>query len=72
MNNSWSSEAAIKMFNDRLKALEQEKANISDDEKEALKTPSALKSEEQLNYIKKLKNTLKVYKARSKEFEKRR
>lgn len=72
MNNSWSSEAAIKMFNDRLKALEQEKANISDDEKEALKTPSALKSEEQLHYIKKLKNTLKIYKARSKEFEKRR
>jgi len=70
-DNSWSSESAMQMFHSRLKQLEKEKENNSDDEKEMLKTPGPNREDQDL-YLKKLKNTLKVYKNRCKEFEKRR
>ena len=71
INNSWSSDNAIQKFHDRLKQLEQEKANISEDEKEVLKTPNTAEPDEQKQHIKKLKNAIRVYKSRSREFEKR-
>jgi hypothetical protein len=61
----------MQMFHARLKQLEKERANNSEDEKEILKTPNIHNNEDQTHYIKKLKNTLKVYKNRSREFEKR-
>ena len=70
-NNSWSSDNAIQMFHNRLKQLEQEKSNISEDEKEVLKTPNTTKPAEQKQHTKKLKNALRVYKSRSRDFEKR-
>ena len=60
------------MFNSRLQQLEKEKENHSEDEKENLKTPLNITStDEQKVYISKLKKTLRVYKGRSKDFEKR-
>lgn len=71
-SNIINSESAIQMFHSRLKQLENERANHSDEEKEALKTPNAKSNQDNDEHIKKLKNTLRVYKNRSKEFEKRR
>ena len=70
-DNFWSVESAIHMFNSRLQNLEKEKANHSEDEKEALKTPLNVSTDEQKVYIGKLKKTLRVYKGRSKDLEKR-
>lgn len=70
--NVINSESAIQMFHQRIQQLEEDRKEHSDDEKDILKTPNAQNTEEQEYYVKKLKNTLKVYKGRSKEFEKRR
>lgn len=56
------------MFHQRIKQLEDSK-DQSDDEKDL--PESKIPSETEF-YIKKLKNTLKVYKSRCKDFEKRR
>jgi predicted nucleic acid-binding protein len=71
-SNIINSESAIQMFNSRLQELEKERANHSEDETEALKTPNTGNNKDNEDYTKKLKNTLRVYKNRSKEFEKRR
>jgi len=68
---SYQPESAIKMFNERLKQLEKDREDVSDNEKEILKTPNSRSDPEQEGYIKKLKNTLRIYKGRSREFEKR-
>ena len=60
------------MFHQRIKQLEKEREDNSDEEKEILKTPNITDVEEKEHYMKKLKNTLRVYKGRSKDFEKRR
>lgn len=67
-----NSETAMQMFHARLQQLEKEKENHSDEEKEVLKTPIANNEEDQKKYLKKLKNTIRVYKGRCKDFEKRR
>ncbi|CAI2362469.1 unnamed protein product [Moneuplotes crassus] len=63
-----NSESAIQMFHKRIRQLEEDRDNNSDEEKELARTKN---KEETENYIKKLKNTLKIYKSRSKDFEKR-
>lgn len=60
------SESAIQMFHQRLTQLEQD--NNSDEERELTKSKE---TEDVKIYLKKLKNTLKIYKTRSKDFEKR-